>query len=92
MVPSTPSNWNKPTKAVKPSVPFCVNEWNNTHTCDEWTISSYNNDVSFYNSQLQRYNNEVEEYSRKLQYYVDEARNFANQALDYANCEIRNLD
>ncbi len=92
MAPSVPSNWNKPTRPMKPSVPFCVNEWNNTHTCDEWTISSYNNDVSFYNTQLQRYNNEVEEYSRKLQYFVDEARDFANQALDYANCEIRNLD
>ena len=61
MAPSVPSNWNKPTRPMKPSVPFCVNEWNNTHTCDEWTISSYNNDVSFYNTQLQRYNNEVEE-------------------------------
>ena len=82
MAPSVPSNWNKPSK---PSVPFCVNEWNNTHTCDDWTISSYNSD-------LQRYRYELEDYQRKLQNYVNDAQYFANEALNYANCEIRNLD
>ena len=52
IAPSAPSSWNKPTKPMKPSVPFCVNEYSNTHTCDDWTISSYNNDVNYYNSQL----------------------------------------
>ena len=82
MAPSAPSSWNKPTK---PSVPFCVNEWNNTHTCDDWTITSYNND-------LQNYRYDVENYQRELQYYVDEAQRFVNDAYEYANCEIRNLD
>ena len=82
MAPSTPSSWSKPTK---PSVPFCVNEWNNTHTCDDWTITSYNND-------LQNYRYDVENYQRELQYYVDEAQRFVNDAYEYANCEIRNLD
>ena len=82
MAPSAPSNWNKPSK---PSVPFCVNEWNNTHTCDDWTISSYNSD-------LQRYRYELEDYQRELQNYVNDAQYFANEALNYANCEIRNLD
>ena len=82
MVPSAPSSWSKPTK---PSVPFCVNEWNNTHTCDDWTITSYNND-------LQNYRYDVENYQRELQYYVDEAQRFVNDAYEYANCEIRNLD
>ena len=50
--PTAPSNWDRPTKPTKPMVPFCVNEWNNTHTCDDWTINSYNNDVEYYNSQL----------------------------------------
>ena len=80
MAPSTPSSWSKPTK---PSVPFCVNEWNNTHTCDDWTITSYNND-------LQNYRYDVENYQRELQYYVDEAQRFVNDAYEYANCEIRN--
>ena len=83
--PSVPSSWSKPTKPMKPSVPFCVNEYNNTHTCDDWTINSYNNDVNSYNSQLQSYNYEIDDYVRKLQNYV-------NDAQDYANCEIRSLD
>jgi hypothetical protein len=83
--PSAPSTWSKPTKPVKPFVPFCVNEFSNTHTCDEWTINSYNSDVSYYNSQLQSYNYELEDYVRKLENYV-------NDAQDYANCEIRNLN
>ena len=82
MAPSVPSSWSKPTK---PSVPYCVNEWSNTHTCDDWTINSYNRDVENY-----RY--EAESYQRELQYYVDEAQRFLNDAYDYANCEIRNLD
>ena len=82
MTPSAPSSWSKPSK---PSVPFCVNEWNNTHTCDDWTITSYNND-------LQNYRYDVENYQRELQYYVDEAQRFVNDAYEYANCEIRNLD
>ena len=35
--PTAPSTWNKPTKPTKPMVPFCVNEYSNTHTCDDWT-------------------------------------------------------
>ena len=36
-------------KPTKPSVPYCVNEWSNTHTfCDDWTINSYNRDVENY--------------------------------------------
>ena len=82
MAPSVPSSWSKPTK---PSVPYCVNEWSNTHTCDDWTINSYNSDVDYYNSQLQSYRYDVDNYVRELQ-------NFANEAAAYANCEIRNLN
>ena len=82
MAPSVPSNWNKPSKRL---VPFCVNEWNNTHTCDDWTISSYNSD-------LDRYRYELEDYQRELQNYVNDAQYFANEALSYENCEIRNLN
>ena len=58
MATSAPSSWSNPTK---PSVPFCVTEWNNTHTCDDWIITSYNND-------LQNYRYDVENYQRELQY------------------------
>ena len=61
MAPTAPSTWNKPTKPTKPMVPFCVNEYSNTHTCDDWTINSYNSDVSSFNSQLQSYNYDVDD-------------------------------
>ena len=35
--PSPP--WSKPSK---PMVPWCVDEWTNTHTCSDWEIDSYN--------------------------------------------------
>ena len=73
MEPSPP--FSKPSK---PSVPYCVNEFSGTHTCDDYTISSYNNSI-------RSYNYEVENYVNALQRYVSEAS-------DYANCEIRNLD
>jgi len=71
--PSKP--WSKPSK---PSVPFCVNEWAKTHTCDDWEINSYN-------SAIQDYNRQVEAYIEALRRYVDEA-------VEYANCEIGSLD
>ena len=83
--PTAPSSWNRPTKPIKPSVPFCVNTWDNSHTCDDWTISNYNNDVQSYNSALRSYSYDVDDYIRKLQSYV-------NDAQEYANCEVRNLD
>ena len=73
--PSEPGMFSRPTK---PPVPYCVNEYARTHTCDSWEISSYN-------SSLQNYRYEVESYISDLQRYVNDAR-------DYAECEIRNLD
>ena len=80
--PDPPSNYYRPTK---PSTPYCVNTYSNTHTCDEWEIDSYN-------SQLRTYKNDVDDYIRRLKNYVSEASYFANEAVDYANCEIRGLD
>lgn len=71
--PSAP--FSKPTK---PSAPYCVNEWNNTHDCDEWTINNYY-------SELENYQYEVERYIKELEQYVQ-------SATDYAECEIRNLE
>ena len=73
--PSPPSSYSKPTK---PSVPWCVNEFSRTHTCADWEIQSYYNDV-------ENYNREVESYIRRLKDYVDDAGR-------YANCEIRSLN
>lgn len=65
-------------KPYKPSVPWCVNEWNNTHTCDDWEIQSYNESINTYNY-------EVENFIMELQNYLDAART-------YANCEIETLN
>lgn len=62
----------------KPSVPFCVNEWNNTHTCDEWEIQGYYDDLEFYQYQAQ-------EFINALNIYVSEAS-------EYARCRARELE
>lgn len=64
-------------KPTKPTVPWCVNEWNNTHTCSDWEIDSYNSDV-------RQYRNEVDRYITGLNTYLDDA-------VAYAECEIRDL-
>ncbi len=64
-------------KPTKPSVPFCVNEFTKTHTCDSWTINSYN-------SAIRSYNYEVDN-------YIDELNRYVRAASDYAKCEASNL-
>ena len=62
----------------KPSVPWCVNESNNTHTCSEWEIDSY------YNA-LEIYRDDSQEFIEDLNRYVDEA-------VEYAQCRVGELD
>lgn len=81
--PSTPSPFIY--KPDKPRLPYCVNEYTRTHTCDDYTINSYNN-------ALESYRNDLEYYIDQLQYYVEQAQDFANEALSYAKCEINSLD
>jgi hypothetical protein len=64
-------------KPMKPSVPLCVNELFKTHTCDSWTINSYN-------SSIRNYNYEVDT-------YIDELNRYVRAASDYAKCEVSNL-
>lgn len=66
------------TKPQKPNTPYCVNEWTNSHTCDDWQVDSYNRE-------LEAYNRDVERYINDLQVYVSNAAN-------YAQCEIENLE
>lgn len=73
--PTPPSRYSKPTP---PTVPFCVNEFARTHTCEAWVINRYNDDV-------ERYYDQVDDYVRDLRQYVDDA-------VAYANCEIRSLE
>ena len=63
---------------TKPSVPWCVNEFTNTHTCSDWEIDSYYDDI-------ETYNNNVEDFIRQLNNYVEEAT-------EYARCRVRELE
>ena len=82
MAPEPPGVYDKPTK---PSVPFCVNEIMNTHTCDDWEIDSYNSELSSYRS-------DIDFYVQKLKNYISEAEYFVNETVAYAKCEISTLD
>lgn len=64
--PSAPGSYDRP------SVPYCLNgyKFSGTHTCDEWELS--------------RYQNEVEEYLEKLQKFANEAVDAANEAITFA--------
>ena len=62
----------------KPSTPYCVNEYANTHTCDEWEINNYISDM--------------ESYRRDVENYVDELKNYLANARRYVECEINDLN
>jgi len=80
--PTAPSFYD--TKPTKPDVPYCVNEYSSTNTCDEFTIGSFNSEVESYNSALRSYRSSVELYISELNSYLREAK-------DYADCEVSNL-
>lgn len=78
--PDTPSSFQKP------SVPYCLSSYSysGTHTCEEWEITSYKNDVDNYVSKLQDYVDESFEVVRK-------AARLAEEAQDYAKCEAADI-
>ena len=59
-------------------VPYCVNEYTNTHTCSDWELDNYY-------SELESYNYDVQSYIRQLNEYIDEA-------VEYAQCEVNSLE
>lgn len=80
--PTKPSFYG--TKPIEPTVPYCVNQYAKTHTCDDFTIDSYNNALRDYRSAVQRYNLDLDAYVSKWKQYVDEA-------VDFAKCEIKRV-
>ena len=62
----------------KPSVPFCVNEWDNTHTCDEWQIQSYYSDLESYRSEAQD--------------FIDSLNEYVDEAMEYAQCRAAEME
>lgn len=61
----------------KPRAPYCVNEYSRTHTCDNWEIDAYENELRNYRYDIER--------------FVDDLQDYLREAQDYVNCEIRNL-
>jgi hypothetical protein len=82
--PDTPSRpyLDKPRP---PDKPFCYNEYSNTHTCSDWEIDSYNNEVETFNRRMRQYQSDVEDYIRSLTNYVEEV-------VSYAKCEARDIE
>jgi hypothetical protein len=71
-------------KPLKPSVPFCVNEYTHESTCDEYTLQNYNQEVDDYNLRLRSYHDAANTYINQLNSYVE-------QAVAYAKCEAGGL-
>ena len=71
MLPIMPSSFSKP------SAPYCLSGYSYTHkhTCSEWEINSYIDDVN--------------RYIKKMNDFASEAVHFANEAKDYARCQIK---
>ena len=74
--PEPPRSFNKP------SVPYCLDgySYSGKHTCDQWEVDAYIDDVNDYIRQL---NNYVEEANS----FANSAARFASEAADYARCE-----
>ena len=62
----------------KPSVPYCVNQWDNTHTCDEWELQSYYDDM--------------ENYSSDVQDFINALNDYVSEASDFAQCMANQLE
>ena len=63
---------------TKPNVPWCVNEWNNTHTCEDW--------------QIQEYNFAIEAYSSDASQFIATLNQYVDDAVEYAHCRARELE
>jgi len=74
--PSAPGSYDRP------SMPFCLRgfKFSHTHTCSEWEISRYQNDVEEYLDKLRQFANDAVD-------AANEAISFAEEAKSYAKCE-----
>jgi|GEM_PF-1433978 len=67
----------------KPSAPYCMSnyKYSGTHTCEDYQINAYVNEIDAYVESLRRFAQEANR-------FAEEAITFANNAVDFANCEI----
>jgi hypothetical protein len=68
-----------------PRVPVCVNQYTNTHTCDDWTIQTYNAEVDRFNAEIGRYMDAVRR-------YADAVDSYYSDAVDHVDCLIRQVE
>lgn len=70
--------------ASRPSAPFCLMNYSfdRTHTCSEWELRNYIDEVNSYIESMNQYAQEAVN-------FANAAIEFANQAQDYAACEAQ---
>lgn len=71
-----------PGSFARPDVPYCLQEfsWSGRHTCDDWELDSYRNDVEDYVDKLN-------DYLREAVDFANAATRFAQDAEAYVRCE-----
>ena len=83
---SEPTLWSDkpdpPPSYHKPDIPYCLSDysWSGEHSCDDWEIENYFDEVEDYQRKLRQYLAEVEDYQVAVEDYVSEA-------ITYAKCE-----
>ncbi|NTD89529.1 YggN family protein [Agrobacterium tumefaciens] len=79
-LPDAPGSYHRP------SAPFCLSgyKFSRTHTCSDWEISQYQNEIEEYISKLRTFANEAVE-------AANEAVSFAEDAKAYAKCEAEDV-
>ncbi|QHG72056.1 hypothetical protein DQW09_09710 [Ensifer adhaerens] len=70
----------------KPDVPHCLSDfrYSGGHTCSDWEISSYQDEVDSYIRKLNNYVSEAADAAK-------EAADFASEAEQYARCEAEEV-
>lgn len=76
MAPSAPGSFSRP------SPPFCLGSYqmSGQHSCSEWEISNFIDEINAYIQELN-------DYAREAQRFAADAAAFADDAIDYAQCE-----
>jgi hypothetical protein len=82
-----------PESYQKPSPPYCLAgfRYSRTHTCDQWEIDRYVNDINDYIKKLNTYAEEANEFAAKAAEFAKDANSFAQSAYDYAKCEAADV-
>ncbi len=80
LAPDAPGSYEKP------EIPYCLSDYSysGSHTCDDWEIDSYFDDVNNYIDKLNDYVQEANEMARR-------AARFAEEAYEYAKCEVNDV-